>query len=78
MIQVCKKRSKVAEIIVSCVCGGGWGGILYIVEITDMSQFSQQPSKSCLEIIRAVAWTLSTTSIRGHHLSKWVFLVLKF
>jgi len=22
MIQVCKKRSKVAEIIVSCVCGG--------------------------------------------------------
>jgi hypothetical protein len=58
MIQVCKKRSKVAEIIVSCVCGGGWGGILYIVEITDMSQFSQQPSKSCLEIIRAVVWTL--------------------
>jgi len=57
MIQVCKKRSKVAEIIVSCVCVGG-GGILYIVEITDMSQFSQQPSKSCLELIRAVVWTL--------------------
>jgi hypothetical protein len=26
MIQVCKKRSKVGEIIVSCVWGGGLGG----------------------------------------------------
>jgi hypothetical protein len=29
MIQVCKKRSKVAEIILSCVCGGGGGDSIY-------------------------------------------------
>ncbi len=42
----------------SIMCVRGGGGILYIVEITYMSQFSQQPSKSCLEMIRVVVSSL--------------------